>query len=61
MAVFVISEDPVSFHEFASLFRDTLDCPDALYLDGVISSLHSAKLRRSDARMDLGPILAIIE
>ena len=61
IAVFVISEDPVSFHEFASLFRDKLDCPDALYLDGVISSLHSTKLRRSDSRMDLGPVLAITE
>ena len=59
IAVFVISEDPVSFHEFATVFRDKLDCPDALYLDGVISSLHSAKLRRTDSRLDLGPILAI--
>ena len=59
IAVIVISEDPVSFHEFATVFRDKLDCPDALYLDGVISSLHSAKLRRTDSRLDLGPILAI--
>jgi uncharacterized protein YigE (DUF2233 family) len=59
--LFVISEDPVNFHEFATLFRDKLHCADALYLDGVISSLHSSHLKRSDSRMDLGPILAITE
>ncbi len=57
--LFVISEDPVNFHEFAALFRDNLHCADALYLDGVISSLHSRELKRSDSRMDLGPIFAI--
>lgn len=59
--VFAISEDPVNFHEFATLFRDKLYCADALYLDGVISSLHARELKRSDSRMDLGPILAITE
>jgi uncharacterized protein YigE (DUF2233 family) len=61
VAVFAISESPVNFHEFATMFRDTLGCPDALYLDGTISSLHSTQLKRSDARMDLGPIIAITE
>ncbi len=28
-----------NFHNFATLFRDKLDCPDALYLDGVISDI----------------------
>ena len=60
-ALFVISETPVSFHELATLFRDKLHCPDALYLDGVISSLHAAELKRSDVRTDLGPILAVTE
>jgi uncharacterized protein YigE (DUF2233 family) len=61
VAVFAISEGPVNFHEFATMFRDTLHCPDALYLDGAVSSLHSSQLKRSDARMDLGPILAVTE
>ena len=61
VAVFAISEVPVNFHEFATLFRDVLGCPDALFLDGTISSLHSSELKRSDFRMDLGPIFAIIE
>jgi Predicted periplasmic protein len=59
-AVFVISEQPVTFYELAIYFRDELRCPDALYLDGVVSSLHSAKLRRSDSKVDLGPIIAVV-
>jgi len=34
-----ISDGGVRFHEFATLFRDELGCPDALYLDGVVSTL----------------------
>jgi uncharacterized protein YigE (DUF2233 family) len=61
IAIFVISEDPVNFHQFASLFRDRLHCPDALFLDGTVSSLYSAKLNRCDFRMDLGPMIAVTE
>ncbi|WP_309571740.1 phosphodiester glycosidase family protein [Deinococcus sp.] len=35
---FVISAGPVNFYSFAVFFRDTLRCPDALYLDGSISA-----------------------
>ena len=61
VVVFAISEAPVNFYEFATMFRDTLHCSDALFLDGTISSLHSTALKRSDARVDLGPIIAIAE
>ncbi|TIS52784.1 MAG: hypothetical protein E5X11_15620, partial [Mesorhizobium sp.] len=37
VVVFAISNDVVTFHEFARLFRDELDCPNALFLDGSIS------------------------
>lgn len=37
--VFVLSQLPVNFYDFASLFRDMLHCPDALYLDGAISGM----------------------
>lgn len=60
-AIFAISEAPVNFYEFATLFRDTLHCPDALFLDGTISSLFSTKLKRNDFRLDLGPIIAVTE
>jgi uncharacterized protein YigE (DUF2233 family) len=61
VAIFAISGQPVSFYEFAKMFRDTLHCPDALYLDGTISSLYASGLKRSDSKMDLGPILAVTE
>ena len=61
VAIFAISDDPVTFYEFATLFRDVLRCPNALFLDGDISSLYSTALKRNDFRMDLGPIIAVTE
>ena len=60
-AVFVISDEPVSFSEFARLFRDGLLCSDALYLDGVISELVAPSLNRKDRSGVLGPIVAVFE
>jgi len=37
--VFVISELPVTFYEFANFFKD-MGCRDALYLDGYISKVY---------------------
>jgi uncharacterized protein YigE (DUF2233 family) len=59
VAVFVISESPVTFYEFASFFRDALRCREALYLDGTISSLYAPSLKREDGGSDMGPILGI--
>lgn len=59
-AFFVISEDPVTFHEFARLFRDGLGVPDALYLDGNISRLHAPALGRSDLGFAMGPIVGLV-
>ncbi len=59
-ALFVISSEPVNFHEFATLFRDTLKCRNALFLDGTISSLYAPELKRNDDfKFPLGPILGI--
>jgi uncharacterized protein YigE (DUF2233 family) len=60
IAVFAISEAPLNLYEFAILFRDVLGCPDALYLDGVISSLHAPQLKRSDNKAELGPIIGVV-
>ena len=59
--VFAISETPVNFFEFATLFRDVLRCPDALYLDGNVSSLFIPALGRNDARARLGPIIGVVQ
>jgi uncharacterized protein YigE (DUF2233 family) len=44
--VFAISNEPVNFHDFGTLFRDALDSPNALYLDGSISTMYAPKLGR---------------
>ncbi|MES2019364.1 MAG: phosphodiester glycosidase family protein [Pseudomonadota bacterium] len=59
-AYFVISNHPVTFHEFAVFFRDNLHCKDALYLDGAVSSLYSKALGRNDDVARLGPMLGIV-
>jgi uncharacterized protein YigE (DUF2233 family) len=60
-AVFVISNDAVSFHEFASFFRDHLQLPDALYFDGKVSRLHAPALGRSDFGAQMGPMVGVVE
>lgn len=60
-AVFVISERPVTLHEFAGHFRDALHCQDALYLDGAVSSLYSPGLGRNDRWSELGPLFGTTE
>jgi uncharacterized protein YigE (DUF2233 family) len=57
--VFAIAQDPVNFHEFAAFFRDGLQCRNALYLDGSVSSLYSAALNRDDSWALLGPMVAV--
>ncbi len=60
-AIFAISNDPVTFHEFGSFFRDYLKMPDALYFDGKVSRLHAPALGRSDIGFQLGPIVGVID
>ena len=57
---FVISEVPVNFHSFARLFRDGLDCPNALYLDGTVSKLYAPELERNERGLDMGPVVALV-
>lgn len=56
-AVFVITNTPVNFYEFARFFREYLELPQALYIDGNVSRLHAPALRRSDWGGLLGPIV----
>ncbi|HVV97163.1 MAG TPA: phosphodiester glycosidase family protein [Rhodanobacteraceae bacterium] len=39
---FAVSDAPITFHAFASVFRDALECRDALYLDGTLSRIWTA-------------------
>ena len=42
--VFVLSRGPLRFHDFARLFKERLDCDNALYLDGDICSIYLPEL-----------------
>ena len=59
-AVFAISNNAVTFHEFGQLFRDHLGLPNALFLDGNISRLYAPDLDRSDFGFSLGPIVGTV-
>jgi uncharacterized protein YigE (DUF2233 family) len=59
--VFVKSEELVNFHAFATLFRDHLELPMALYLDGNISRLFAAGAGRNDTGFRMGPIIGVID
>ena len=59
-AVFVISDDPISLGRFARFFRDGLNCPDALYFDGHVSSLWAPALHRVDPATGLGPMVVVL-
>ncbi len=59
-AIFLISNEAVSFYQFASTFSDHFKIDNALYLDGNISRLYAPKLNRIDFGLDIGPIVAVI-
>ena len=46
---FAISNAPVTFYEFASLFKEELDAANALYLDGAISEMYIPEHREETA------------
>ena len=59
-AWFVMSDAPVTFHEFGSVFRDDLKVPQALYFDGNISRLYAPDIGRNDLGLRMGPIVGVV-
>ena len=57
---FVLSDRPVNFYKFGSLFKDKLKTPDALFLDGTISRLFDAASGRKDRGVAMGPIVGVV-
>ncbi|MEO1788514.1 MAG: phosphodiester glycosidase family protein [Pseudomonadota bacterium] len=55
--VMAISDSAVTFHQFGRLFRDHLQTPNALYIDGNVSRLYAPALGRHDFGFPMGPIL----
>ncbi len=60
-AVFAISREPVSFGKFARLFRDELNCQNALYFDGVVSALYESDSIIQGGSYPVGPIVAVFQ
>lgn len=58
---FAISDVPVTFHDFATLFRDRLNTPNALFLDGQVSRIYAPALGRDEQGLDMGPIVGVVE
>lgn len=57
---FVMSEGLVNFHSFASFFRDHLETPNALFLDGTVSRLYDRANARSDPGLPMGPMVGLV-
>lgn len=57
----VNSNEPVSFYQFASLFRDDLKCPNALFLDGgIASALYAPSIDKHDKK-EMGVIIGVVD
>jgi len=57
--IFAISDQDVTFHAFARLFKDGLNCANALFLDGSVSSLYAPEINRDDELAPLGPMVGV--
>lgn len=58
---FVNSEEPVTFYQFALLFKDELNCPNALFLDGgIASALYAPTIDKHDKK-EMGVMVGLIE
>lgn len=57
---FAISKGRVTFWEFGNLFKDHLKTPNALFLDGTVSTIKTKNHQRGGWRQ-IGPIIAVFE
>jgi uncharacterized protein YigE (DUF2233 family) len=57
--VFAISNSAVSFYDIATLFRDSLNCDNALYMDGAICRTYLPALKRYQTGGDFGAMIGI--
>ena len=59
--VFAISNQPVNFFDFGSLFKDYFGCRNALYLDGAISKMYLPEIGRFELDGRFGPMIGLVE
>ncbi len=61
MIKFVISDTPVNFYNFAKLFKEDLNCENALFLDGgIASALYAPDIERNDNK-SMGVMIGLVE
>ncbi|WP_440454234.1 phosphodiester glycosidase family protein [Psychrobacter sp. ASPA161_9] len=57
----VNSNEPVTFYQFASLFKNDLSCPNALFLDGgIASALYAPSIDKHDKK-EMGVMIGVVE
>ena len=58
---FVNTDVPVTFYQFATLFKDELRCPNALFLDGgIASALYAPSIDKQDKK-EMGVMVGLVE
>jgi uncharacterized protein YigE (DUF2233 family) len=60
LVIFALSQEPVTFYDFAFLFLSKLNCPNALYLDGEISQFYVPGMKGS-VPFNFGPMFGLVE
>ncbi|WP_227687544.1 phosphodiester glycosidase family protein [Psychrobacter immobilis] len=58
---FVNSDEPVTFYQFAALFKDDLNCANALFLDGGIASALYAPSIATHDKKEMGVMIGLVE
>ena len=57
----VNSDEPVTFYQFAELFKDELGCSNALFLDGgIASALYAPSIEKQDKK-EMGVMIGLVE
>lgn len=58
---FVNSDEPVTFYQFGALFKEALNCPNALFLDGgIASALYAPEVDQKDDK-NMGVMVGVVE
>lgn len=58
--IFAISNKPVNFFDFATLFKERYGCKNALYLDGFVSKCYLPERKRNDTGGNFGVMIGVI-
>ena len=59
--VFAISHKEINFFDFAMLFKEELNCKNALYLDGFVSRAYIPTLNRKDLDGNFGVMIGVFK